>query len=715
MTRLHVLGAPGRRAGSPPRHLADLDLAGRRAAVAELGEREFRAGQLSTHYFGRLERDPGAMTDLPAASRERLGEALLPRLLRPVKQLRCDGGTTHKTLWRLHDGALVESVLMGYQDRVTVCVSSQAGCGMGCPFCATGQAGLTRNLSTAEIVDQVVWFAGVAARGELPGCPDRLSRVVFMGMGEPLANYERVIGAVRRITDESPAGRAVPATPHRVDGGAGPAMRRLAGEGLAVTLALSLHAPDDDLRNELVPVNQRWNVAEVFDAAWQYTESTGRRVSVEYAMIRDVNDQPWRADLLGRLLSGRLAHVNLIPLNPTPGSRWDASTERAEREFVHRLRADWSSNDGAGHARPGNRRSVRAACCFRGDRVTSQGQRFRRRALRRGYKVDEVDSFLDRVEATLSGEPVSNPVSSQEVHDVVFRVRFGGYDEWQVDLHLDRVERQLSELEERGGAPRAAEPRGGDVQHASPADRMSPPPDRMGPPMDRMGPPPERMGAPMDRMGPPMDRMGPPQDRMGPPMDRMGPPQDRMGPPIDRMGPPTVQVPPVPAMPPSSGRASMSPGGPPPRDSAYGRFEDVPPFDGFEQGRHGRADMTAEIRMPVDPGFAGPSYGGPVPGGPQGGRPGPGPGPGGGVPTGDGMRVDQLRRTFQTRRFGSGYDRMQVDRLFDGLVAAFSGRGPAVTEADLDPSQFELVSGGYFEAEVNAALREVRDLLGRRR
>jgi 23S rRNA (adenine2503-C2)-methyltransferase len=331
--------APGRRP-APPRHLADLDPAGRRAAVAELGEREFRAGQLSAHYFGRLVRDPAEMTDLPAASRERLAGALLPRLLTPVRELACDGGATRKALWRLHDGALVESVLMGYPDRVTVCISSQAGCGMGCPFCATGQAGLTRNLSTAEIVDQVVWFAGQAARGALPGCPDRLSRVVFMGMGEPLANYPRVRDAIRRLTDPAPAGLGLSQRHITVSTvGLVPAIRRLADEGLAVTLAVSLHAPDDDLRDELVPVNQRWKVAEVLDAADEYARRTGRRVSIEYAMIRDVNDHPWRADLLGRLLSGRLAHVNLIPLNPTPGSRWDASPKDVEREFARRLRA----------------------------------------------------------------------------------------------------------------------------------------------------------------------------------------------------------------------------------------------------------------------------------------------------------------------------------------------------------------------------------------
>ncbi|WP_213454587.1 23S rRNA (adenine(2503)-C(2))-methyltransferase RlmN [Rhizomonospora bruguierae] len=337
---LPVLGAPRRRAAMPPRHLADLDLAGRRAAAAELGVPAFRAAQLSTHYFGRLVRDPAGMTDLPAAARERLAAELLPPLLTPVRELACDDGATRKALWRLHDGSLVESVLMGYPDRVTACVSSQAGCGMACPFCATGQAGLTRNLSTAEIVDQVVYLAGVAAGGAVAGSPPRLSRVVFMGMGEPLANYPRVVEAVRRLTAPAPEGLGLSQRHITVSTvGLVPAIHRLTEEGLSVTLALSLHAPDDGLRDELVPVNQRWKVAEVLEAAWRYGARTGRRVSIEYAMIRDVNDQPWRADLLGRLLAGRLAHVNLIPLNPTPGSRWDASPKPVEREFVRRLRA----------------------------------------------------------------------------------------------------------------------------------------------------------------------------------------------------------------------------------------------------------------------------------------------------------------------------------------------------------------------------------------
>ncbi|WP_433130498.1 23S rRNA (adenine(2503)-C(2))-methyltransferase RlmN [Micromonospora sp. CA-240977] len=328
-----------RRASMPPRHLADLDLAGRQALVTELGEPAFRAKQVSNHYFGRLVRDPQAMTDLPAATRQRLSEQLLPTLLNPVRELACDDGATRKALWKLHDGALVESVLMGYPDRVTVCISSQAGCGMACPFCATGQAGLTRNLSTAEIVDQAVYLAGVAASGAVAGSPPRLSHVVFMGMGEPLANYNRVVAAIRRLVSPAPEGLGLSQRHITVSTvGLVPAIHRLASEDLSVTLALSLHAPDDDLRDELVPVNQRWKVAEVLDAAWDYAARTGRRVSIEYAMIKDVNDQPWRADLLGRLLAGKLAHVNLIPLNPTPGSRWDASPKPVEREFVRRLR-----------------------------------------------------------------------------------------------------------------------------------------------------------------------------------------------------------------------------------------------------------------------------------------------------------------------------------------------------------------------------------------
>ena len=331
------------RAAKPPRHLADLTPAERREAVAELGERPFRAEQLATHYFSRLSADPASMTDVPDASRERLVRSLLPALLTPVRHLETDRGTTRKTVWRLFDGATVESVLMRYPGRVTVCVSSQAGCGMNCPFCATGQAGLTRNMSTAEIVDQVVTGASWLRQGEIAGGPGRVSNVVFMGLGEPLANYRAVVGAVRRLTDPAPHGLGLSQRNVTVSTvGLVPAMDRLTGEDLAVTLALSLHAPDDELRDTLVPVNTRWKVAEVLDAARRYFEVTGRRVSIEYALIRDINDHAWRADLLAAELNRRgrgWVHVNPIPLNPTPGSRWTASNPGVERRFVERLRA----------------------------------------------------------------------------------------------------------------------------------------------------------------------------------------------------------------------------------------------------------------------------------------------------------------------------------------------------------------------------------------
>ena len=333
-----VLDSPARSRKSPPRHLADLSPADRRAAVTELGQPGYRAGQLSAHYFGRLTDDPAAMTDLPAASRDALVADLLPDLLSVVRHVSCDDGATRKTLWRGLDGALVESVLMRYPGRVTMCVSSQAGCGMACPFCATGQGGLTRNLSAAEIVEQVV-----AGARYLHATGERVSNVVFMGMGEPLANYNRVVGAVRRLTDPAPDGLGLSQRSVVVSTvGLVPAIHKLAAADLQVTLAVSLHAPDDELRDTLVPINTRYKVTEVLGAARAYASATGRRVSIEYALIRDVNDQPFRADLLGELLRTRLgkhmAHVNLIPLNPTPGSEWDASPKPVQDEFVRRLR-----------------------------------------------------------------------------------------------------------------------------------------------------------------------------------------------------------------------------------------------------------------------------------------------------------------------------------------------------------------------------------------
>jgi 23S rRNA (adenine2503-C2)-methyltransferase len=331
-----VFDAPRR--AKPPRHFADLDDEARTAAVAELGLPAFRGKQLANQYYGRLIADPQQMTDLPATMRDQVADALFPRLLDVVRSIECDGAETRKTLWRAVDGTTIESVLMRYPNRSTLCISSQAGCGMACPFCATGQGGLTRNLSAAEILEQVRTAAAVM-RDEHQG---RLSNVVFMGMGEPLANYNRVLAAVKRIIAPAPHGFGISARSVTVSTvGLAPAIRKLADERLGVTLALSLHAPDDELRDTLVPVNNRWNVGEALEAARYYADVTGRRVSIEYALIRDVNDQPWRGDLLGKKLHGALGplvHVNVIPLNPTPGSKWDASPKAAEREFVKRVR-----------------------------------------------------------------------------------------------------------------------------------------------------------------------------------------------------------------------------------------------------------------------------------------------------------------------------------------------------------------------------------------
>ncbi|NLG20374.1 MAG: 23S rRNA (adenine(2503)-C(2))-methyltransferase RlmN [Actinomycetales bacterium] len=340
------------RRGKAPQHLADLDMAGRRAWMTELGHKPFRADQLSRHYFERLVAEPDQMTDLPSAGREELVSGVLPTLLTPIRNLSTDDGATVKQVHRLHDGAMVESVLMRYPGRVTMCISSQAGCGMNCPFCATGQAGLTRNLSTAEIVEQVVAAARYLRHGDLAGGHDgegstqealRVSNVVFMGMGEALANYRKAVDAIRRLVDPSPEGLGMSARGVTMSTvGLVPAIDKLAREGIPVTLALSLHAPDDELRDELVPINTRWKVDEALDAAHRYYGTTGRRVSIEYALIRDINDHAWRADLLGEKLNARgrgWVHVNPIPLNPTPGSKWTASRRGVEQQFVERLRA----------------------------------------------------------------------------------------------------------------------------------------------------------------------------------------------------------------------------------------------------------------------------------------------------------------------------------------------------------------------------------------
>jgi len=321
----------------------------RKQAVTGLGMPAFRADQISRHYFERHETDPSTWTDLPGAQRVEV-TSFFPPLVETVIDRTADKGWTVKSLYKLFDGTLLEAVLMRYPragedrgPRSTLCVSSQAGCGIGCPFCATGQAGLQRNLSAAEIIEQVRCAITALGSDTLHGGVGGLNNVVFMGMGEPLANYKAVMSAVRAICSPHPHGFGVSARGITVSTcGIVPRIADLAGEGLPLTLAVSLHAPDDELRDELVPINKRWNVGQVLDAAYSYFETTGRRVSIEYAMMRDINDQSFRADMLAKELNARgrgWVHVNLIPLNPTPGSKWTASRKRDEAEFIARLEA----------------------------------------------------------------------------------------------------------------------------------------------------------------------------------------------------------------------------------------------------------------------------------------------------------------------------------------------------------------------------------------
>ncbi len=339
---LKTLSFAAKRRGKAPTHLVDLDLEERKRFVKEAGLPAFRADQLARHYFTHYEADPHAMTDLPSSVREKVAQTVLPKLIKPVTSQRADAGTTIKHLWELYDGARVESVLMRYPNRTTLCISSQAGCGMACPFCATGQMGLTRNLSAAEILEQVRAASRACAEGELAGGPTRLSNIVFMGMGEPLANFRAIRTTLERLTADQPHGFGMSARNITVSTvGLVPKIHQLAELGLPVTLAVSLHAPDDELRDELIPINSRWKVGELLDAARAYFRATGRRVSIEYALIRDMNDHAWRAQLLADEINRRgrgWVHVNPIPLNPTPGSIWTASTPQAQREFVETLR-----------------------------------------------------------------------------------------------------------------------------------------------------------------------------------------------------------------------------------------------------------------------------------------------------------------------------------------------------------------------------------------
>ena len=272
------------------------------------------------------------MTNLPAGLRERI------RRLWPFEvevEQSADRGTTRKWLFRAGDGAAIESVLMGYPRRATLCISSQAGCALGCTFCATGQFGFERHLEPGEIMAQVAYAQAFLRQIGMPGTPDHLTNVVFMGMGEPLANYDRVREALRRMIEVMGlSARSI--TVSTV--GIVPGIRRLADEPWPVSLAISLHAADDELRSSLVPINRRYPLRELEAAAAGYLEKKRRRLSIEWTMIDGVNDTVDQAVKLATIASRLRAHVNLIALNPTPLTDGTASSETTIKRFAGELR-----------------------------------------------------------------------------------------------------------------------------------------------------------------------------------------------------------------------------------------------------------------------------------------------------------------------------------------------------------------------------------------
>jgi 23S rRNA (adenine2503-C2)-methyltransferase len=327
-------------------HLYNLSLPELEQQLRGWGQPAYRARQIYRQLYVNYAADPAAMTDLPLALRERLAAEASIRTLELVRLQTADEGLTRKALFRIPGGEVVESVLMVYPDRATVCVSTQAGCAMGCVFCATGRLGLLRNLTAGEIVEQVIWAARELRTIEprtknqepdsdqlvLGSRPLVLTNVVFMGMGEPFANYDRWWQSVERLHD--PQGFNLGARSMTVSTvGQVTGIRRLAGEALPINLAISLHAPDDELRSEMMPINRRYPIAELLAATRDYIAQTNRRVSFEYVLLQGKNDTPEQAAALGQLLRGMLCHVNLIPWNPVPG----APLGRSERARVLRF------------------------------------------------------------------------------------------------------------------------------------------------------------------------------------------------------------------------------------------------------------------------------------------------------------------------------------------------------------------------------------------
>jgi len=296
------------------------------------GEPPYRVRQLREWLYRSPVPAAADMTNLPAALRARL-EPLWPFTIEAEQE--GDRGQTVKWLLRASDGASFEAVLMAYPRRTTLCLSSQAGCAMGCTFCATGQFGFERHLQAGEMVAQAAYAAARLRARPLPGGPGRLGNIVFMGMGEPLANYENLREALRRLIEEMGlSGRAI--TVSTV--GVVPGIDRLAAEPWPVTLALSLHAADDDTRASLVPLNRRYPIDELIAAARRYAAEKGRRVTLEWALIEGVNDTPEQARGLAAIAAELRAHVNVIPLNPTPATRYRAPSPQRVRAFVEQAR-----------------------------------------------------------------------------------------------------------------------------------------------------------------------------------------------------------------------------------------------------------------------------------------------------------------------------------------------------------------------------------------
>lgn len=322
------------------------------AWMAQQGEPAFRARQLFAWIYRSLRADFALLSNLPEELRQRLDAIAVLKSVSPLTSATSADALTVKTLLGLPDGETIEAVVMRYDGRQTVCVSTQVGCAIDCPFCATGQSGFRRNLSSGEIADQVLYFARV-----LQPQGKAVTNVVLMGMGEPLANYDATWRAVRVLND--PRGFGLGARRFTIStAGLVPGILRMADEELAVGLAVSLHAADDALRDRLVPVNRRFPIATLIAACRRYAERTGRRVSFEYALVDGVNDDPVQARELGRLLHGLLCHVNLIPVNPTTGCDYRPST----REKIMAFRRQLTSMGIANTVRLPRGTDIRAGC-----------------------------------------------------------------------------------------------------------------------------------------------------------------------------------------------------------------------------------------------------------------------------------------------------------------------------------------------------------------